>query len=69
VLFLSFPYRTDSIIVPLLSYDEPKVSLIQTTLSVRLSLTGHSDTDRGKIFWIDKLLEVANTSNLDEAGA
>jgi hypothetical protein len=30
------------IIVPLLSYDEPKVSLIQTPRSVRLSLTGHS---------------------------
>jgi hypothetical protein len=30
------------IIVPLLSYDEPKVSLIQTTLSVRLSLTANT---------------------------
>lgn len=29
----------------------------------------NGDTDRGKIFWIDKLLEVAYTSNLDEAGA
>ena len=31
-----------AIIVPLLSYDESKVSLIQTPRLVRLSLTGHS---------------------------
>jgi hypothetical protein len=30
------------IIVPLLSYDEPNVSLIQTARFVRLSLTGHN---------------------------
>jgi len=37
------------IIVPLLSYDEPNVSLIQTPRSVQLSLTGHT--------W-DKLLDI-----------
>src|SRR5210317_186871 len=35
------------IIVPLLSYDEPKVSLIQTTQLVRVSLTGN--TSQGPI--------------------
>jgi len=32
------------IIVPLRSYDEPKVSLIQTTQLVRVSLTGNNPT-------------------------